>query len=78
MTGSFREAHIGVRVSALFAATATMVHSRLPDRNTMLNVGAGWHMHLDILAARLTGGTPAPFLDGWAQLKSEYDVRLPV
>jgi hypothetical protein len=44
----------------------------------MLNVGAGWHMHLDILAARLTGGTSATFWDGWAQLKSEYDARLPV
>jgi uncharacterized protein YndB with AHSA1/START domain len=56
----------------------TVVHSRLLDRSTMLNVGAGWHMHLDILLARMTGGTPAPFWDGWAQLKSEYDARLPV
>jgi hypothetical protein len=55
-----------------------MVHSRLPDRNTMLNVGAGWHPHLDLLAARLTGGTPTPFWDGWVQLKSEYDALLPV
>ncbi|MBP0575680.1 SRPBCC domain-containing protein, partial [Mycobacterium tuberculosis] len=25
----------------------TIVHRRLPDRRTMLMVGAGWHVHLD-------------------------------
>ncbi|HEX9522548.1 MAG TPA: SRPBCC family protein, partial [Reyranella sp.] len=33
----------------------TLIHRRLPDRATMLMVGAGWHMHLDILVARVTG-----------------------
>jgi uncharacterized protein YndB with AHSA1/START domain len=55
----------------------TVIHRRLPDRSTLLNVGAGWHMHLDILAARLLGREPTPFWDGWSLLKAEYDQRLP-
>ncbi len=55
----------------------TVIHRNLPDRATMLKVGAGWHMHLDVLLARTTGETPAPFWDGWSRLKDEYDRRLP-
>jgi uncharacterized protein YndB with AHSA1/START domain len=56
----------------------TVIHSRLPDRNTMLSVSAGWHMHLDILAARARAEKdPEPFWDGWARLKVEYETRLP-
>jgi uncharacterized protein YndB with AHSA1/START domain len=55
----------------------TVIHRRLPDRATMLNVSAGWHMHLDILAARAGGKEPAPFWDGFSRLKTEYGRRLP-
>jgi hypothetical protein len=55
----------------------TLIHRRLPDRATMLMVGAGWHMHLDILVARATGQEPTPFWDGWSRLRTEYDRRLP-
>jgi uncharacterized protein YndB with AHSA1/START domain len=55
----------------------TVIHRRLPDRSTMLKVGAGWHMHLDILAARATGKEPEPFWDGWSRLQTEYDRRMP-
>jgi uncharacterized protein YndB with AHSA1/START domain len=54
----------------------TVTHSRLPDRNVMLMVGPGWHMHLDILVARATGTEPEPFWDGWTRLKAEYEKRL--
>jgi hypothetical protein len=40
-------------------------------------VGAGWHMHLDILVARATSQEPEPFWDGWSRLKKEYDTRVP-
>ena len=40
----------------------TVTHRRLPDRATMLMVGAGWHMHLDVLVARATGEEPEPYL----------------
>ena len=55
----------------------TVIHSRLPDRPTLLNVSAGWHMHLDILVARAFGNEPAPFWEGWSRLQKEYDSRLP-
>jgi uncharacterized protein YndB with AHSA1/START domain len=55
----------------------TVIHRRLPDRATMLKVGAGWHMHLDTLVARTTGREPAPFWDGWSRLREEYDRRMP-
>jgi uncharacterized protein YndB with AHSA1/START domain len=55
----------------------TVIHRRLPDRTTMLMVGAGWHAHLDMLVARATGKEPGPFWDGWVSLKAEYDRRLP-
>jgi uncharacterized protein YndB with AHSA1/START domain len=55
----------------------TVVHRRLPDRATRLMVSAGWHTHLDILVARMTGGQTAPFWDVWNRLRDEYDRRLP-
>jgi uncharacterized protein YndB with AHSA1/START domain len=55
----------------------TVIHSRVTDRATLLNVSSGWHMHLDILVARATGKEPGPFWDGWSRLKKEYEQRLP-
>ena len=55
----------------------TVIHRRLPDRPTLLMVGAGWHAHLDLLVARATGKQPEPFWDGWSRLNKEYDRRIP-
>jgi uncharacterized protein YndB with AHSA1/START domain len=55
----------------------TVTHRRIPDRSTMLNVSAGWHAHVDVLAARLAGEEPGPFWDHWSGLKAEYAQRLP-
>ena len=55
----------------------TIIHRRLPTRQTMLMIGAGWHMHLDILVARANGREPEPFWDGWSRLREDYDRRLP-
>ena len=59
------------------AVLLTLIHRRLPDRATLLKVSAGWHMHLDVLAARASGREPPPFWDGWSRLQKEYDQRLP-
>lgn len=56
----------------------TLIHRRLPNRETSLKVGAGWHAHLDILVARVTGEEPQPFWDEWVRLREDYDRRLPV
>jgi uncharacterized protein YndB with AHSA1/START domain len=55
----------------------TLIHRRVPDRAMLLNVSAGWHVHLDILEARASGTDPAPFWDSVSRLKPEYDRRLP-
>ena len=56
----------------------TVTHRRAPDRATLLNVSAGWHTHLDILATKISGKPQtASFWDAWTRLKAEYDKRLP-
>lgn len=55
----------------------TLIHRRLPDRATLLNVSAGWHMHLDTLVARINGAEPKSFWTGWSRLKGEYEARIP-
>lgn len=55
----------------------TLTHRRIPDRSIMLNVSAGWHAHVDVLAARLASEEPPPFWDHWAALKTVYDRRIP-
>ena len=55
----------------------TLIHRRLTDRATLLKVEPGWHMHLDVLAARLAGKEPEPFWDGWLRLQRDYEERLP-
>jgi uncharacterized protein YndB with AHSA1/START domain len=59
------------------AVLLTVIHRRLPERATMLMVGPGWHIHLDVLVARMTGKEPEPYWDGWVRLREEYDRRLP-
>jgi uncharacterized protein YndB with AHSA1/START domain len=55
----------------------TLVHRRIPQRPMRLMIGAGWHSHLDILSARISGREPEPFWDGWTRFRDEYDRRLP-
>jgi uncharacterized protein YndB with AHSA1/START domain len=55
----------------------TLIHRRVPDRDTLLKVGPGWHMHLDLLVACAAGKQTEPFWDGWSRLRTEYDRRMP-
>lgn len=55
----------------------TLIHRKLPDQESLLNVSGGWHAHLDVLEARLNNREPAPFWDEWAQRKREYAARIP-
>jgi hypothetical protein len=54
-----------------------VIHRRLPNRETMLKVGPGWHAHLDTLVADATGQQPQPFWDRWISLQKDYERRLP-
>lgn len=54
----------------------TVTHRQLADRQMTLMVGAGWHMHCDILVAQIAGVQAPSFWSGWVQLRDEYDRRL--
>lgn len=55
----------------------TIHHEGISDRANMLMIGAGWHMHVNVLQARVGGGESEPFWDGWLRLRGEYDRRVP-
>lgn len=55
----------------------TITHRRLPDRDMLLMVSAGWHAHLDVLVARMEGTEPALFWEAWLKLKEDYAARIP-
>ncbi|TYB86106.1 SRPBCC family protein [Oceaniovalibus sp. ACAM 378] len=55
----------------------TVTHRGLDDRNMRRMTAPGWHMHLDILSAELSGVEPASFWSGWSELQALYDDRLP-
>ena len=53
----------------------TLTHRRLPQ-TARLNVAAGWHAHLDVLVASVTGAAKVPFWDAWRRLRDAYERRL--
>jgi uncharacterized protein YndB with AHSA1/START domain len=53
----------------------TLTHSRVVEPGTRLGVSAGWHAHLDILAAKLEGRAPAPHWDHFTALREDYRRR---
>lgn len=54
----------------------TLTHERLPNRTEMVSVSGGWHTHLDILSAVLSGGEPRPFWSTHVVLEDEYERRI--
>jgi uncharacterized protein YndB with AHSA1/START domain len=55
----------------------TLTHERFASRSSIINHAAGWHAHLDILAARARGETSTNFWDQWRAFKDEYERRIP-
>jgi uncharacterized protein YndB with AHSA1/START domain len=55
----------------------TVTHRRLPDRDMLVSVSGGWHIHLEILADHLNGRVPPPFWSTHASLAAEYEKRIP-
>jgi Activator of Hsp90 ATPase homolog 1-like protein len=53
-----------------------IIHRRIADRKTMVNVASGWDTHVGILGDRLNGVEPRPFWTTHATLKREYEARL--
>lgn len=53
-----------------------LTHRRLP-RTAMLNVGPGWHTHLDILNDVMNARTPSAFWTQFGQLADYYEKMVP-
>ena len=54
----------------------TVTHTRIASREAMLSFTPGWHTHLAMLRARLSGDMPPPFWRTFASLRAEYARRL--
>ena len=55
----------------------TLIHRRLPNREMLVKVAAGWHAHVGVMVAKIAGEAPAPFWESWLELREDYDRRLP-
>jgi uncharacterized protein YndB with AHSA1/START domain len=53
----------------------TITHTKLVQRSDLLGTSAGWHTHLDVLAAKLAGRPHTTFWSGLVALEEEYDKR---
>ena len=54
----------------------TLTHRGLDDASQRTMIAAGWHMHLDILGADVSGETAGSFWSGWTRLRAAYEQRL--
>ncbi|WP_223620068.1 SRPBCC family protein [Lysobacter sp. ESA13C] len=54
-----------------------VTHSRLADRAMMISVAGGWHTHLGILVALLSGEQPQGFWRTHTRVEAEYERRIP-
>jgi uncharacterized protein YndB with AHSA1/START domain len=54
-----------------------VTHSRLADRAMMISVAGGWHTHLGVLDALLSGERPQGFWRTHTRVEAEYERRIP-
>jgi uncharacterized protein YndB with AHSA1/START domain len=52
-----------------------LTHRRLRNREEMVSVASGWHVHVGILIDHLNGQEPKPFWSTHEKLETEYDER---
>lgn len=78
LTFAWRQGEVSFKLRAVGnQVLLTIIHRRISDRSNTVMIGAGWHMHLNILSARLAAQKPSPFWDGWSRLRDEYERRIP-
>jgi hypothetical protein len=49
----------------------TLTHTRISS-DEMSFIGAGWHIHIDVLVDRLLGQTPGHFMEAWSDIEPRY------
>ena len=47
----------------------TLIHHRLPNREMLVKLAAGWHAHVGVMVAKIAGEAPAPFWESWLELR---------
>lgn len=55
----------------------TLTHRRIADRDAKVQIAAGWHAHLDILARAAEGREAPAFWPAWEALRDDYGKRIP-
>jgi uncharacterized protein YndB with AHSA1/START domain len=53
-----------------------VTHRRLPSRDVMVKVSAGWHTHVAVLISILSNEAPRPFWKTFLALEQEYEKRI--
>lgn len=56
-------------------ALLTLTHRGLDDPSARNMIAAGWHEHLSILAATISGIRAVSFWSAWADLRDDYETR---
>ena len=54
-----------------------LTHRQLRNRQEMVSVASGWHVHVGVLIDELNGREPQPFWSRIETLEAEYDKRFP-
>jgi uncharacterized protein YndB with AHSA1/START domain len=54
-----------------------LTHRQLRNRQEMVSVASGWHVHVGVLIDQLNGREPQPFWAAIERLEAEYDKRIP-
>lgn len=54
----------------------TVTHSKVSNRDGMVSVAGGWHIHLGILLDKLSGQTPQPFWASHEKLRAVYEAQI--
>lgn len=54
-----------------------LTHRNLRNRQEMVSVASGWHVHVGVLIDQLKGRQPEPFWSKLERLEAEYDKRIP-
>jgi uncharacterized protein YndB with AHSA1/START domain len=55
----------------------TLTHVKLASRKEVVDVSAGWHVHLNLLRERLNGREPQRFWTDVERYEREYETRHP-
>jgi uncharacterized protein YndB with AHSA1/START domain len=54
-----------------------LTHRQLRNRQEMVSVASGWHVHVGVLIDQLNDREPQPFWAAIERLEAEYDKRIP-